>query len=102
MNEGTYGQSDAGACSALFIGGLADGKRMKDPGQQYWKVAGDMPVPRYNTVPMHPVEITRNEATYRREKLTAAGKVWIIYVLDSLTIAQAMGKLVSGYSPENA
>ncbi len=54
---------------------------------------------RYDT--MHPVEVTRNEATYRREKLTATGKVWIIYVLDSLTIAQAMGKLVSGYSPHN-
>lgn len=49
-----------------------------------------------------PVEIRREEAVYRRERLRSGREEWVIYVFDSLTTEQAMGKLVRGYSPQNS
>jgi hypothetical protein len=48
-----------------------------------------------------PSEFIREEAVYRRERMRAEREEWTIYVLDSLTIAQAMGKLLRGYSSHN-
>jgi hypothetical protein len=89
-------------CSVLFIGGLADGQRRPDPESHYWKVAGAAPVPRADHDFSTPFEYTRNEDLYRRERLRSGREEWVIYVLDKLTTEQAMGKLVHGYSPQNA
>ena len=83
--------------SVLFIGGLADGQRRPDPESQYWKVAGDAPIPRADHDYSKPFEYVRNEEVYRRERLRSGREEWVIYVLASLTTEQAMGKLVRGY-----
>lgn len=88
------------ACSVLFIGGLADGRRLPDPGHRYWKMAEDAPLPRYYADPA-PVEYTRAEAVYRRETIQSGRDHVVFYVLDSLETVQAIRKLVRGYSPQN-
>jgi hypothetical protein len=101
MTEETYSQSDAGACSVLFIGGLADGQWCNDPGQRYWKMCGDSPVTRYDAKAQDPVKWKRNEAVYRRETIQSGREHVVFYVLDSLETVQAIRKLVRGYSPQN-
>lgn len=99
--EATDGRLPARNCSVLFIGGLADGQRRPDPESQYWKVAGAAPVPCADHDFSKPFEYVRNEALYRRERLRSGREEWVIYVLDSLTTEQAMGKLVRGYPSQN-
>jgi hypothetical protein len=85
--------------NALFIGGLADGQRRPDPKSQYWKMAAAAPIPRADHDFSKSFEDVRNEDVYRRERLRSGREEWVIYVIDSLTTEQAMGKLVCGYSP---
>ena len=54
------------------------------------------------TVPDACGRVVRNRAVYRRESLRAGREEWMIYVLDSFTAVQAVGKLVRGYRPRDA
>ena len=101
-DEASDGMLPARNYSVLFLGGIADGQRRPDPERQYWKVAGAAPIPRADHDFSTPFEYVRNEDVYRRERLRSGREEWVIYVLDSLTTEQAMGKLVRGYSPQNA
>lgn len=49
-----------------------------------------------------PTEIRREESVYRRERIRAEREECVIYVCDRLSVFQAIGKLVRGYSPQNA
>ena len=45
-----------------------------------------------------PVGIVPDEDRYRRERIRGESKEWFIYVLDSLTLDQAMEMLINGYT----
>ena len=94
--------SDACKRSVLFIGGLADGQRRPAPESLRWMVAGDMPSPSDDHGICKPFEYVQDRAVYRRESLKVGREEWAIYVLDSLSTVQAVGKLVRGYRPRDA
>ena len=71
-----------------FIGGVANGQ---------WTKANEPTryVARRGT---RPIEIVPDEDRYRRERIRGESKEWFIYVLDSLTLDQAMEMLINGYT----
>jgi hypothetical protein len=85
--------------SVLFIGGVADGRRIPDPGERYWKMQADFPVMPFDYPTSAPTEIRREESVYRRELIRAEGEDCVIYVCDRLSVFEAIGKLIRGYSP---
>lgn len=91
--------SDGASCSVLFIGGSMDGKWKPDPGYHILQCAVPGTIPSFGLP--DPQEYSVRTQTYRRERIRAEKQEWVIYVLDSLRIDQAMGRLIRGYSPQN-
>lgn len=99
--EASDGRLPARNCSVLFIGGVADGRRIPDPEERYWKMQADFPVIPFDYPASAPIEIRREEYVYRRERIRAEREEYVIYVCDRMSAFQAIGKLVRGYSPQN-
>ena len=83
-----------------FIGGVANGQWTKNS-----SFIDRYVVRRIQLVPFFhedggngPVGIVFDEDRYRRERIRGESKEWFIYVLDSLTLDQAMEMLINGYT----
>ena len=91
--------------TVLFIGGVLDRRRRQDKKIQYWKVAEPEPCPPASFDFSTPAKINLREDLYRRETLKSGETTWVVYVLDSMTVTQAMDALLKGYylqEPEQA
>lgn len=84
-------------CSVIFIGGVAHGKRLPDPKSKYWNVPRTEQFSETDTVAGSFLGDPLNVDVYRRERVRLRGlyRNIIIYVLDSLTIEQAIAKMVN-------
>jgi hypothetical protein len=83
--------------SVIFIGGVAHGKSLPDPKSKYWNVPRTEQIPVRDTVAGNFLGDPLNVDVYRRERVRLRGlyRNIIIYVLDSLTIEQAIAKMVN-------
>ena len=91
--------------TVLFIGGVLDRRRRRDKNLKYLKVAEPEPCPPANFDFSKPAKINLRKDLYRRETLKSGETTWVVYVLDSMTVTQAMGALIKGYylhDPEQA
>ncbi len=81
-----------------FIGGVANGQWTKANEPTSYVARRTQLVPSFHEDGGNgPVGIVPDEDRYRRERIRGESKEWFIYVLDSLTLDQAMEMLINGY-----
>lgn len=86
--------------SVLFVGGHADGKRATLPKlHAAIKSAVKKPITRNSTGAFEAYEIGEEIHTLRRWRSNATEHT--IYVLDSMSDAEAMGRLIEHYRPNH-
>ena len=81
----------------LFIGGCADGRRLsllEKTNTVRVPVDGDIPTKAW---PCTDRETTLNYNIYHSQKLAANGQIFVVYVYEKLTMAEAMRMLIEGY-----
>lgn len=82
-----------------FIGGVANGQWKKNSSSidRYVARRTQLAPSFHEDGGNGPVGIVPDEDRYRRERIRGESKEWFIYVLDSLTLDQAMEMLINGY-----
>lgn len=87
------------ADSAVLIGGHADGKRRKlsNPPAQFIQTM-KLKAPRVTVAEPNEYEDIETEH-YRIERIVADGRVFVVYVVKSMKIDEAMARLLAHYSP---
>lgn len=84
--------------TALFIGGPKDGTRSMVEDRQFIRVLTPKPwIPSVQNPPLDIAASAYDEFTYRAETLAAGDKRHRVYVIDSMTIEQAIVTLLEGY-----
>ena len=82
-----------------FIGGVANGQWTKANEPTRYVARRTQLAPFFHEKGgTRPIEIVPDEDRYRRERIRGESKEWFIYVLDSLTLDQAMEMLINGYT----
>lgn len=82
----------------LFIGGCADGLIEEDPSLPFWQIPVPVENPTIIEVKDIPVEYTYPIETYRREYCCFGGRDQTFYVLNSMSIYDAIWRLILRYA----
>lgn len=77
----------------LFIGGVANGRRIATDGALCWRIST-------NYGGSFPSQM--GIETYRAERILADQEVFQIYILEGVSIRDAMASLIFNYRPESA